>query len=78
MMGFGKPKLCTKFEIASSAIAQELKGNPQILGDSWPRPTPTFYSGCDFMMGLGKPQLPARFEVAGFVCYGHIREFVFK
>ena len=30
------------------------------------------------MMGLGKPQRFANFEVAGFICYGHIREFVFK
>jgi len=29
-------------------------------------------------MGLGKPQTLAKFEVAGFICYGNIREFVFK
>jgi len=29
-------------------------------------------------MGLGKPQRLAKFEVAGFICYGNIREFVFK
>jgi len=28
------------------------------------------------MMVLGKPQLHAKFEVAGFICYGHIREFI--
>jgi len=30
------------------------------------------------MMGLGKPQRLAKFDVAGFICYGNIREFVFK
>jgi len=30
------------------------------------------------MMGLGKPLQPAKFEVAGFICYGNIRELVFK
>ena len=30
------------------------------------------------MMGLGKSQRLAKFEVAGFICYGNIREFVFK
>jgi len=30
------------------------------------------------MMGLVKPQLLAKFEVSGFICYGNIREFVFK
>jgi len=30
------------------------------------------------MMGLGKPQRFANFEGAGFICYGNIREFVFK
>jgi len=29
-------------------------------------------------MGLGKPRQLAKFEVAGFICYGNIREFVFK
>jgi len=32
----------------------------------------------DFMVGLCKPQRFAKFEVAGFICYGNIREFVFK
>jgi len=27
---------------------------------------------------IGKPQLLAKFEVSGFICYGNIREFVFK
>ena len=29
-------------------------------------------------MGLGKSQRLAKFEVASFICYGNIREFVFK
>jgi len=39
MMGLGKPKLCTKFEVASSAVAEILKGDPKILGSS-PSPGP--------------------------------------
>jgi len=30
------------------------------------------------MMGLGKLQLHAKFEVGGFICYGNIKESVFK
>ena len=30
------------------------------------------------MVGLSKPQRPAKFEVAGFICYGNMREFVFR
>jgi len=30
------------------------------------------------MVGLGKPQLRAKIEGAGFICYGNIRESVYK
>jgi len=30
------------------------------------------------MMGFGKLKLCTKFEVAGFICYGNIRELVFK
>ena len=30
------------------------------------------------MMGLSKLQLHAKFDVAGLICYGNIRESVFK
>ena len=30
------------------------------------------------IIGFGKAERHAKFEVAGFICYGYIREFVFK
>ena len=56
-----------------------IKGVPPNFGQlPTPGPRPRIFSGCDFMMGFGKPQLHAKFEEAGFICYGQIREFVFK
>jgi len=34
MMGFGKPRLCTKFEVASFSDCVNIEGEPQILGSS--------------------------------------------
>jgi len=34
MVGLGKPKLCTKFEVASFSVAEMLIGKPQISGNS--------------------------------------------
>ena len=57
----GKPKLCTKFEIASFSYSKNMKGRPQNFGSS-----STFSPEWDFIMGLGEPQLHANFEVASF------------
>jgi len=78
MMELSKPKLPTKFEVASLSRCRNITGDYKILGSfpsPWPRP---FSSALDFMMGIGKPQRLAKFEVAGFICYENIREFVFK
>jgi len=78
MMGLGKPKLCTIFEVASFSRCRNIKGDPKIFGSS-PSPGPhPFLCWWDLMMGLGKPQLLAKFEVSGFSYCGNIREFVFK
>ena len=76
-MGIGKPKLYTKFEVASPSCCRNINGQPPNFGDSLAQGTPTFF-WCDLMMGLGKPQLHAKFQVPGFICYGNAREFVFK
>ena len=34
MVGLGKPKLCTEFEVASFSHRVNIKGNPQILGNT--------------------------------------------
>jgi len=39
----------------------------------WPRATPSFSSGWDFMMGLGKPKPHTKFEVASFSRYRIIK-----
>jgi len=55
MMGLGKRKLCTKFEVASSAVAEILKGDPKILGAPLAQGHTYFLFWCDSMMELGKP-----------------------
>jgi len=62
----------------SSAVAEILKGKPQILGSSAnPRPRPLVLPvGSDD--GPWQTQLHAKVEVAGFIYYGNIRESVFK
>ena len=67
MMGLGKRKLCTKFEVTSLShcVNNFIEGEPQIMGSSSNLgATPTLSSACDFMMGLGKPLQHAKFEVA--------------
>ena len=34
LVGLGKPKLCTKFEVASFSHCVNIEGNPQILGST--------------------------------------------
>jgi len=65
--GIGKPKLCTKFEVASRSRCRNIIEKPRniVRSSRSPRP-PTFSSGCDFMMGSGKPKLSTKFEVASF------------
>ena len=73
MMGFGKPKLYTKFEVASFSRCRNIKANPKILGSS-PSPWPcALFFWCDFMMALGKPKLYTKFEVAIFSRCGNIK-----
>jgi len=66
MMGLGKPKLGTKFEVVSFSSYRNTKGKAQNF--FW----------WDFMMDLGKPQLLSKFEVAGFIHYRSITKFVCK
>jgi len=73
VMGLGKPKLHTKFEVAIYSRCKNIKGEPQILGSSLsPGPLPFFY-GQDIVMGLGKDHLPANLEVAIFSRCGNIK-----
>ena len=58
------------------AVAEILKGKPQISGSSRSPGPHLLFFWWDLMMGVGKPQLHAEFEVAGFIDYGNIREFV--
>jgi len=74
------PSCISNLKSLASAVAEILKGKPQILGSS-PNPGshPLFLLvRFDLTMGLSKLQLHAKFEVAGFICYGSIRESVFK
>jgi len=58
IVGLGKPKLCTKFEVTSFSHYVNIEGEPPNFGElPWPSTTPTLSSACDFMMGIGKPQL---------------------
>jgi len=76
MMGLGKPKPCTKFEVASFSRCGKIKREPKIIGSSpSPGPYPLF-----LLVGFndGKPQLLAKYEVAGYIYYSNIKEFVSK
>ena len=69
------PSCVPNLKSLASAVAEILKGKPQISGSS-PSPGPLF-----LLVGFDGPwqtQLHARFEVAGFFYYGNIRESVFK
>ena len=68
----GKPKLCTKFEIARFSHCINIKGEPQIFGSSPEEATPTFVFRCDFIIGLGKPKLCTKFKLASFSHYRNI------
>jgi len=82
MVGLGKPKLCTKFEVPIASpkywILKYWSGTSKFWGTPLAQGHVHFSPACDFMMGLGKPQLRAKFEIAGFIHYGNIKEFVFK
>jgi len=74
MMGLGKPKLCTKFEVASFSHCVNIEGERPNFGElHQPRAMPTFSSACDFMMGLGKPQLHAKLEIPSPSRYRNIK-----
>ena len=78
-MGLGKPKLCTKFEVASFSRSRDIEEEAPNFGDSPSSgPHPLFYL-LGFDDGpIGKPQLRAKYEVTGFIYYGNIRKSVFK
>ena len=71
MMALSKPKLHSKFEVASLSCCRNIKGEPRTF-----RELPQTRG--DFIMGLGKPQRFANFEGVGVIYYVNIREFVFK
>jgi len=54
MVGLDKPKLYTKFEVASFSHCVNIKGESPNLWEL-PRARPILSSACDFKMGLGKP-----------------------
>jgi len=62
----------------TSAVAEILKENPNILGAAVAEANIKVSSWRDFVVGLDKPQLHAKFEVTGFFYYGNIRQFFFK
>ena len=62
----------------ASAVAEILKDNPKVSGAPLAQGHNYFFFCWDLMMGLDELQLLDKFEVAGFICYGNIREFVFK
>ena len=68
MMGLGKPKLHTQFELASFSRCRNIIGKLQNFGEL-PGPRPLFFC-------VGFYDGRAKFEVAGFIYYGNIREFV--
>ena len=70
MSGLGKPKLCTKFEVAIFSRCRNIKGEAPTFGE-------LLVQG-HTMMGLGKLQQHAKYEVAGFIYHGNIRDFVYK
>jgi len=78
MMGLGKPKQHTKFEVAGFSHCRNIKRSQKFWEAPLAHSHAHFSYAWDFMMGLGKPQRLAKFEVAGFMYYGNIREFVFK
>ena len=70
MTGLDKPIYVLNLKSLALAVAEILKGNPQILGSSpGSGPHPLFF-WWNLMMGLGKLQLHAKCEVAGFIYYG--------
>ena len=60
------PTCMPNLKSLSSAVAEILTGNTQILVSSLLPGTHILSYGCDFMMGLGKSHLHAKFEVAFF------------
>jgi len=63
MMGLGKPKLCTKLEVASFSRCRNIRGNPKFWGAPLAQRHTHFSFGWAFIIGLGKPQLHAKFEL---------------
>jgi len=66
-----KPKLCTKFEVASFSHCVNIEGNPKLWGALLAQGHAHPYA-YDFTMGLGKPQPPAKFVVANPSYYRNI------
>jgi len=65
MVGLGKSKRCTKFELPSFSHCVNIEGEPPNFGElPQPRAMPSLSSAYDFMIGLGNSQLRAKFAVA--------------
>jgi len=54
MVGLGKPKLCSKFESLAAAVAEILKGDPNILGSSPSAGSRPFFVLVGFDDGISK------------------------
>ena len=66
MVGLGKFKMCTKFEVSSFIRCLNIEVKPQIFAEL-PQPKAVHFShGCDFLKGLGKSKLRTKFEVVSF------------
>jgi len=79
MMGLSKPKLRTKFEVARFSRCKNIKEEATNF-EELPEPqttSPTFLL-VGFDDAPWQTAARAKFEVAGFICYGNIRESVFK
>ena len=56
MIGFGKPKLYTKFEVALFSHCENIEGEPPNFGKLlYPNAMSTVSSACDFFMALANP-----------------------
>ena len=66
MMGLGKLKQHTKFELASFSRGRNIRGTPKFWGAPLAQGHAHFSSLCNFMMGLGKSKLRTKFEVDSF------------
>jgi len=55
MTGLGKPKVITKLEVISSAVAEILKGTPKVWGTPQAQGNTHFLFWCDLIWDLANP-----------------------